>query len=217
MSRLRFLDSVKKMPVMALPVRSILVDGKKSILISPGSNLTRAQLESCGSVDEIVGNNLFHCAGMAGAAAAFPKARVWGPVGAKVAKPDLPWQAELTEETWPYHEQLPMVVLKGMPKVQESVFVHRPSKTLIAADFAFNMTGPASFGSWLILHLFGTYKRFAVSKFYAKFVEDRGAFQQSLVRLFELDFDSMAMSHGELVVGGAKEKLKAALKERGFF
>ncbi len=216
MNELRFLESAVKMPLMLLPVRSVLVAlPTAQILISPGSQLTEEQLRSAGNVTDLVVTNLFHCAGILKALKVFPKARVWGVPGCKEAKPDIPWTDILTYDAWLYSNELKMHGLKGMPKVNEVVFLHLPSKSLIVADLCFNMLDSKGFGAWLILSLFGTYKKLAVSKFFMSAVKNREAFVDSLQQLFLMEFDQIIVSHGSNVPANGKEILKQALFNRG--
>ena len=212
-----YLESVKTMPLLALPVRSALVTLPSArVLISPGSMLTEAQLQSAGAVTDVVSNSLFHTAGVARAAAAHPTARLWGPSGAREKHPELPWHGILGQDAWPYEAELAHVALGGMPKVGESVFVDRASRTLYVSDLIFNLVDASGVGPWIILLLFGTYRRFAVSKFFAMQIKDRAAFTASMKQLLALDFDAIAPGHGDLVERDGKAKLTAALAERGF-
>lgn len=213
---LQFLDSALSMPLMSLPVRTVVIptaDGK--VLFSPGSRLSEESLRSVGDVTDIVAPNLLHCGGVAKAARIHPKARVWGVPGAKAAKADLPWTHELTEASWIHGDVLRPFALEGIPKLRETVFLHRPSKTLLVADLCFNLSDAKGFGAWLILNMFGTYRVFGVSRFYAGMVKDRKAFAASMNRLLEADFDGVVMSHGQPLLEGAKEKLRESLRSRG--
>lgn len=217
MQGLVFLDSVVNMPLMSLPVRSVVAATKNGqVLISPGSKITKAQYQGVGQIATIVAPNLLHCAGVPLAVSCFPKAEVWGPEGVRKQKPDMPWQKELNEAPWPYEDELLPVFIGGMPKVNETVFLHKKSKTLIVTDLCFNMQNVKGIGAWIILNLFGTYKKFGVSKFYVKFVKDQDAFKGSLAALFKHDFENIVLSHGFNIIGGGKEKLMAALNERGY-
>lgn len=209
MDNLVLLDSVKKFPLMALPVRSTAVKLKNGsyVLISPGSQLTKEQLRSLSSVSDLVAPNVLHNAGMKQAQEVFPNAKTWGVEGLK-------YPSLVTAETWPYQEELVAIPLEGMPRLNEVVFVHKKSKTLITTDSAFNVLNPKGVGSWVIMNMFGNYKRFAVSKFFMKLVKDRAAFERSLKKLFAEDFDNIIVSHGNAIIGQGKEKLRAAFAER---
>ncbi len=215
MSKLIFLESVKKMPAMSLPIRSTYVPlHTGAILISPGSALELAQLKSLPSVTDLVAPNLLHCAGIMKASSIFPKAQKWGVVSAKELKPEISWTDELLQKNWPYKNELPMIQLQGIPKINEVVFFHKESKSLIITDLCFNLLDSKGIGSWIILNLFGTYKKFATSRFFMKFVTDKEAFEKSLGEIFSFDFENVVLSHGENITGAGKAKLLQALKER---
>lgn len=57
-----YLDSVVRMPMMTLPVRTPIVHlAGADILISPGSQLTPAQLASAGRITDLVGQERGLC------------------------------------------------------------------------------------------------------------------------------------------------------------
>lgn len=215
--KIKFLESFVKMPIMNLHVQSVYIETEKGkILISPGSQLTAEQLESLDHVTDIVAPNLYHCAGIKKASKVFPDAKLWGPLAADKVKPNIQWEDILTEQSWPYQNELQMLMIEGMPKVNEVVFLHKETKSLIVTDLCFNMVDVKGFGAWIILKLFGTYKKLAISKFFLNGSKDKTATKQSLDRLLSFDFENIIVSHGENVIGGGKEKLKEALSERGY-
>lgn len=217
MKSLRFIESEIRMPLMTLPVRSTLVSVRGlEILISPGSKIPIETYDPAWPVGDIVASNLLHCAGVPRAAKAYPKARIWGVEGAQQQRRNIAWTKMISPETWPYQNELPVIPLQGLPKVNEVVFVHLSTKTLIVTDLCFNMTDSKGWGARLILSLFGTYQRFAVSKFFCKYIVDKVAFKKSLDEIFAYDFDNIVLSHGQNIMGEGKEKLQKALLERGF-
>lgn len=217
MKNIQFLESIKKMPLMALPVRSIFVQsGEGKILISPGSMLTTDQLKSLGHVTDLVAPNLLHCEGIPPALSVYPEARSWGAKGCQKAKPYIRWTKIISENLWPYQKELVFIPLHGMPSINEAVFFHTESRSLVVCDLCFNMTKASGLGAWIILHLFGTYRRFAVSRFFQKRITDKEAFEKSLRKVFDYDFENILLTHGENLMGDAKNKLAQALKERGY-
>lgn len=212
-----FLDSVKTMPLMSLPVRTIFVPVRGGgVLISPGSMLEKERTATLNGVTDIVAPNLLHCSGVPRAAEIFAGARRWGPQGAKEHKPDVAWTDLLSPSTWPYQDELAMIPLQGSPMTNECLFVHKKSKTLIVCDMVFNLRHTRGVGACLIMKLIAdSYRRFSVSKIFMKFVKDRGAFQNSVDELMSYDFDNVVMTHGVIVEGDGKRILREALKERG--
>ncbi len=212
---LTYLDSVKKMPLLALPVRSPVVQlAGARILISPGSTLTAAQLASAGAITDVVAPSLLHTAGMPAAAKAFPAARLWGPRGVKKKQAGLTWHGILGEDAWPYDAELKAIPLKGLERTREFVFVHKATRSLIVTDLIFNMVHQRGLGARLLLGLFGSYQRFAISKALLLLANDRAALRASLAAIASEDFDTLVPSHGDVVASGGKARFVAAVRER---
>ncbi|HEY0093225.1 MAG TPA: hypothetical protein VGB96_02825 [Archangium sp.] len=215
--QLRFIEVELQMPLMKLPVRTSLIELERArVLLSPGSTLTEAQLRDAGEVTDIIAPNLLHAGGVKAAAAAHPRARLWGPVGIKEKFPGLSWHGILGVDAWPYEGELGHVALRGRPGFNESVFLHHRSKVLLVSDLVFNIEETRGIGPWLILHVFGTYRRLGVSRLFLRYVKDRAAFQESIERIAALDFSHVAPAHGRVVSEEGKAKLLAALRERGY-
>lgn len=201
---------------MELPVRSVVFKlSSGTVLLSPGSKLSRQHLSQAGEVTDIVAPSLLHCTGMMQAIQVFPKARVWGPLGAREAKPEIPWTHLLGKDAWVYEGELQSIPIGGIPGNQESVFFDVTGKALYVTDLFFNIQNPRGLGARLILGLFGTYRRFALSRFFLKLVKDRTAFEASLKKMLACDFKKVVVSHGE-VLEPAREKVIEAILERGF-
>lgn len=217
MDNLIFFESKIKMPLMDLPVRSVLVPiGDHGVLISPGSRLKDSDYKADLKVTTIVAPNLFHTAGVKKAQKYYPSSTLWGCEGADKKIPELAWGKIIGKDPWPFQEILSLVTLHGMPSVNESVFIHKPSKSLIVTDLCFNMMEVSGFGARLILGLFGTYKKLGTSRLFISGVKDKAAFTESLEELFSYDFEQIIVSHGSNITIDGKRKLHAALQERGF-
>lgn len=211
---MKYLESVVKMPLMDLPVRSVVIEvGSSRLLISPGSRLTPDQIKSAGPMTDIIGNSLLHTAGVPQAMKLFPTARVWGPPGVRDKKPEIAWTHELNEAQWSFQNQVPMVFVEGMPSINEVVFIH--DRTLIVADLCFNLTDAKGLGAWIILSLFGTYRKFGVSKLFLRYLKNREACTNSVKKIMDCDFDRIVPSHGSVIEAGGKELLRRAFNERG--
>lgn len=217
MKTLQFLESEVPLPLMKLPVRSVFVPTSKGhILISPGSKLNDDDYKKISDVTDIVAPNFFHTGGLPKASRLFPSAKLWGPKGALITRPQISWTHELDLESWPFQDELKMIPIEGAPKINEVVFLHQESRSLIVADLCFNLIDAKGLGPKLILSLFGTYKKFGVSKLWLKLVKDRELFEKSLSELFRHNFDNIIVSHGYNIIGGGKEKLITAFQARGY-
>lgn len=210
-------DSSVPMPLMKLPMRTIILDliGAR-VMFSPGSKLTPLVLSQTGVLSDIVAPSLLHTAGMKAAASAHPQARLWGPRGCRDKHPDIKWHAVLGVDPWPYEDEVTMVPVLGMPRFNENVFLYKAGRALLVSDLVFNMNDSRGFGAWLMLSLFGTYRRLGVSKLYLKFVKDRPALQASLSQIAALDFDHLIPSHGHILMDTGRARFFEAVRERGF-
>ena len=206
-----------RMPIMALPARTTAVRLAKGVIVfSPGPDVDLRPCAQLGPVTDIVAPNLFHHLGVKRASEQLPNARLWGAPGLAAKRHGMRWDAVLSPDTWPYQDELPIVVLQGMPKVNEAVFFHKKSRTLLVTDLCFNILHPRGVGAWIILHVFSTYGRFGVSRLIQRMVTDKAAFERSLTAVFAFDFENLLMAHGDIVMGGARERLRAALLEKNF-
>lgn len=214
MAQIEFIDTELRMPLMTLPVRSVLVSkGNSKIFISPGSQITESQYAKFKGVTDIVAPSFLHGAGVAKAKEHFKNAHLWKPAGNY--KPEVPWDSELTQNHWKWNDTLPILEIQGMPHVREVVFYEKESKTLLLTDFAFNILEPKGFAAPLLTMMFGTYRKFGVSRLFLRYVKDRMAFEQSVRKIFDWDFDRIVVSHGQMVATQGKKILRDALLERG--
>jgi len=109
-------------------------------------------------------------------------------------------------------DELKIIEIKGMPKLNEFAIFHRPSKTLIIADLIFNLSD--SVGAWTKWFLKTTVKLDSFpgqSAFLRRFIEDEAAYRESLAEIAELDFEKIIVGHGEPVIADAKAVFKRVL------
>ncbi|MFM2153779.1 MAG: hypothetical protein RL199_2214 [Pseudomonadota bacterium] len=93
--------------------------------------------------------------------------------------------------------------------------MHRASRTLVASDLVFNVSDAEGLMARVMFGLFGTWRRFAVSRLFLLLVKDRAALRASLRSIVAESFDNVAPGHGALVTGDGHARLVAALRERG--
>ncbi|MHB1847174.1 MAG: hypothetical protein ACYCWW_20310 [Deltaproteobacteria bacterium] len=213
--RTNFLPSVVTSPVLHLPVLSAVLElDRARLLYAPGSKTTDAQLRGAGEITDIIAPSLTHTAGVPPALKVFPRARLWGPVGAREKHPELAWHGTFGVDPWPFESELQAIPLAGVPKLNEVAFLHRASKTLYLTDLAFNVPDPKGLLAWLFFGMFGAYRRFAVSKLFLRFAKDGDAFRQSIAMIAALHFENVIVAHGDPVLSDGKAKLLAAFRER---
>ncbi|MEM7154309.1 MAG: DUF4336 domain-containing protein [Myxococcota bacterium] len=178
----------------------------------PISDELAAQLAELGPVEHLVAPNGFHHMHFEGAAERYGSARKWISPALVTKRPDLAHDELLTTEAPPaWAQEFDQHLIGGMPKVDEFVFLHRPSKSLLVTDMVFNILEYQGWVSGLVFRMAGTHKRFAQSRLFRSFVKDRAAAAHSARHILGWDFERVVMAHGEIVEQGARETLEGAL------
>ncbi len=203
--RLRFggLEVGSRMTVMRLSRGRLAVHSP----VRPDPDLTAA-VAALGSVDWLIAPNRMHHLSVLAWAEAFPSSEVLVAPGLPEKRPALASSTVLSSELpegWSGElEALPMA---GFPLLEEVVFLHRPSATLVVTDIAFH------FGSedpWLTRWLIGLVGRpgeLAPTLLEKLMIRDRAAFRASLDRVLEWPFERVVVSHGAIVEQGGREAL----------
>jgi hypothetical protein len=109
-----------------------------------------------------------------------------------------------------------MLTVSGMPMLNECVFCHKQTRTLIVTDLFFNLTGMQDGVKSLPYKLLGTFNKPAVSRLLHVITRDKKALKKSLEEILKWDFDRLVMAHGSIIESGAKKIFTEALTERGF-
>lgn len=174
-----------------------------------------ASIRDLGAPLWLVDATLFHDTYSREGSRAFPDAPYLVPEGFPARErtqmqPLLPAPAEWAGE-------IDVLLLAGMPAVREHVMLHRPSRTLIAADLVFNWADTdRGWQSWILRQLTGVKHPPQMSRIYRKMIRDRAEFAASVRQLMQWDFDRVIPAHGEVITSGGKEQLRQALGCAGF-
>ncbi|XXF77350.1 DUF4336 domain-containing protein [Myxococcaceae bacterium GXIMD 01537] len=173
----------------------------------------REAVTALGPVRFLVAPSLMHHLFIPAWAAAFPEARVLAPAGLRRKRPELRIDAELggaPEPAW--GAALDVVPLGGMPRLDEFAFLHRPSRTLLLTDLAFNIHQSPSWLTRAYLRLCGAYGRLAPTWVLKACVKDRAALRASLERVLAWDFERVSVCHGEVLERDGREALRRAFE-----
>lgn len=140
----------------------------------------------------------------------FPQAEFSAAPGVAREHPELRFTVRLGDETpgVPGGE-LQARWIRGMPVVNEVVFLHGASRTLIVADLIFNLD-PPDFLSRLMLRLNGALARPTPSRMFKMAIRDKAAFRESLDSVLAWDFDRVIVGHGANVGSAGKDVLRTA-------
>jgi hypothetical protein len=172
------------------------------------------ELSSLGPVSHLIAPSNFHHLHLGSARRRYPEARVLGALGLeRKSKQSIDELFDIGSAPR-LGPAIDAFVVAGMPKVNECLLLHRPSKTLIVCDFAFNIVRPATKMASVITWLGGVGNRFGVSRLYRSMVKDVDAFRACMVRVLDQDFDRIVMCHGEVLERNGRDTLRAALEYR---
>lgn len=195
-----------RMTVLRLP-------GGQLILHSPLSlnQELKEAVDSLGEVGYIVAPNRFHHLFAGDWKDAYPEATLMGPRSLAKKRKDLTLDRALDEgtpEAWEGH--LGIHALEGAPFIDEAVFHHRASGTLLATDILFNMQETKGALTPMILAVIGCNHPPAQSWDIKLVTRDKEASARSVRAILELDFDRLIIAHGEVIESGGKAILASA-------
>ena len=109
----------------------------------------------------------------------------------------------------PWGEEIEWLPLLGMPAINETVFLHKPSRTLIVADMVFNIREGTAL-TRMAMKLNGIYGRLAASRFFKSQIRDKAALCESVRRVLEWDFDRIVVGHGAVYATDGHAALERA-------
>jgi hypothetical protein len=169
------------------------------------------ELLELGPLAHIVAPNCMHDTYLADWFKACPGLQFHAAQGFSEYRPDLKFTDFLGDTPPPaWTEVFIQHLLRGAPRLNEIVFLHRASRTLILTDLCFNLGPDMPMLSRVLLSLNGCYCRFAPSRLLRSTIKDRAAFRASLDQVLKWDFDRVVLSHGRTIESGAKSALREA-------
>ncbi|MFP2932279.1 DUF4336 domain-containing protein, partial [Pyxidicoccus sp. 3LG] len=159
----------------------------------------RAAVEALGPVRFLVAPNLMHHLNLQDWAAAYPDAKVAAPAGLRKKRPDLRIDLELGDAPdagWA--GAIDQVLVRGMPKLDEYLFFHRPSRTLLVTDVAFNVHRTGSWFTRTYLKLCRAWQRLAPTLIFRAILKDRAAARASLDKALAWNPERVVVCHGDV-------------------
>ena len=169
----------------------------------------RAQLDAIGRVSFAVAPNRVHHLYAGDVARAYPEARLWVAPGLERKRPDLVFDAVLTDDApTEWSDEVGQVFFRGRPYENEVVFYHRASRTLILCDLAFNFGPRTATPTRLLMKLLRSYGRLGPSTLDPLLIRDRRAARESLEHILAWDFDRIIVAHGDVLERGGHEILR---------
>ncbi|MFB1480232.1 DUF4336 domain-containing protein [Corallococcus sp. RDP092CA] len=166
----------------------------------------RAAVEALGTVRFLVAPNLLHHLHLPDWSAAFPDARVVAPAGLRAKRPSLRIDQELDDTPDPaWAPVLEQMHVRGMPTVNEFLFFHRPSRTLLITDLAFHFQRADSRALRLYLRLNRAWGRLAPTVLERLLMKDKEAVRASIQRALKWDVERVIVCHGQVLEHGGQQ------------
>ncbi|WP_437983276.1 DUF4336 domain-containing protein [Sorangium sp. So ce117] len=210
-------EDTLKVGFLRFPVRSPVVrleDGGL-LLFSPLPGVEREadEIRALGKVRAIVAPNLLHHLGLSPAARLFPGARLVGARGLREKRPDVTFTGVLDGAPDPlWSAEIDQVAIGGMPKLEETVFFHRQSRTLFVWDLCFHIAQSEHLPTRLFMRLNGAYGRFGPSRIARSMMRDRAAVRASVERMLAWGPERIVVVHGDVVERGGRAALQGAFE-----
>ncbi len=169
----------------------------------------RVALERLGAPRYVVAPNRFHHLFAGAYREAFPDTRLYVAPGLPEKRPDLHADAVLpAEASASWLGEIDQELFGGLPMMNEVVFHHRASRTLLVCDLAFHIGPEAPWLTRACFRLVGGYGSFGPTIVERLLIRDRDAARASLERILAWDFDRVIVSHGKILESGGREALR---------
>jgi hypothetical protein len=172
---------------------------------------TRSALDDLGPVCCVVAPSKVHHFFVGDYTTAYPEARIYGAPGLAQKRKDLRFDAVLSDEAPPeWRGEIEQHVFRGAPAINEVVFFHRSTRTLLLTDLAFNVGADKTSGARVFYWLVGAAGRFGPHRLVRFIIRDRRAARESVDKILEWDFNRITVTHGNLLETGGRQRFVEA-------
>jgi uncharacterized protein DUF4336 len=174
----------------------------------------RSELDALGPVRAVIAPNRAHHLFAADYPTGYPDALLFAAPGLPEKRPDLKFAEELSDEApalWA--SELEQVVVRGVPVLNEVVFFHPATRTVLFTDLVFNVAPKTRISALtdLFFRLIGAQGRFGPHRLVRYvFLRNRAAARESLQRILRWDFDRVTLTHGDVLERGGREAVRRA-------
>lgn len=171
----------------------------------------RRELDELGAVEWLIAPNRHHHLFAEACLKAYPAARLFvAPgLGAKIpgfaAFPVIPDAAAA-----PWRDEMDALLVAGNAEMNETVFFHKPTRSLIVTDLGVHLGPWDAFATRQYARLNGCYGRFGPTFLLKTLYRDQAAARASLRRILEWDFVRIVPAHGPVVEHEARAAFERA-------
>jgi hypothetical protein len=170
----------------------------------PIDDVLAEAIAAIGPVRHLVAPNLLHHLYLGDAQARYPDATTWMAPGLAAKRPDLRCDHVLTQDAPPWAGELEPLLIAGIPVMNEVVFRHAASRSVLVTDLFFHFHEVANWQSRLFFRLLGVLGRARQSPIVKLSTRDKAAASESVHTLLGWDFDRVVPAHGRVLEGGSE-------------
>lgn len=164
------------------------------------------ELDGIGIVKYLVAPNKFHHIHIGEYLSVYPDAEVWAAPGLLKKRKDINFHGELgVTNPLKWGEEIESVLFEGVPFLNEVVFYHAESRTILFSDLIFNFSDDENIGVKIFAWLDGVYGRPGVNRLIRWFmIRDRKKARDSVQKILSWDFDRVSITHRDIIETGGK-------------
>jgi hypothetical protein len=100
------------------------------------------------------------------------------------------------------------IAVGGMPKLDETAWIHRASRTLLLGDLAFHLRAPAPWLTRMFMRYDGGFDRFGPTRILRTMTRDRALARAGIDAILAHDFDRVVVGHGAVLESGGHEAMR---------
>ena len=178
----------------------------------PWSPELQAAIQKIGSVQYIVAPSCFHHMFVGKWKNHNPDAKICAPKGLRKKRSDLDITYILQEHTDLWQNEIQYFAIKGIPILQEHIFYHNSSKTLIVTDLFFHLPESTGFTS-LYASINGVKNTVATTLLFKAAIKDREAFRSSLKVLRDMEVNVLSLCHHDVLIEDVSAHIAQALNK----
>ncbi|MEM6754683.1 MAG: DUF4336 domain-containing protein [Cyanobacteria bacterium P01_C01_bin.38] len=195
----------------------IRLNNGELVIISPikVDEETIAKINEVGKVSIIIAPNLYHHLFISNFKSIYSDAKIFAAPGLEFKRQDINFDRIINQGKFGAEDEieyflfegLRVLDLKGAFPLNEIVFFHRASQTLILTDTAFHFDESFPFTTQLIMRLIGGYKKLEPSILEKLAIREKQKVKNSIQKALEWDFERVIVAHGSILENQGKEKL----------
>lgn len=178
------------------------------------------QIKTLGKVSIIIAPNLYHHLFISDFKSVYPDAQIFAAPGLESKRQDINFDRIIHQGKIGKQDEIEYFLFEGFktltPKgafpLNEIVFFHQQSQTLILTDTAFHFDETFPFITKLVTRVIGGYKKLEPSRLEKIAIQEKQKVKNSIQTVLSWNFERVIVAHGSIVDNQGKEKLKEGYK-----